>query len=149
MSEAINMTQVLARSLLLAMTLVAAGCSVYSTPGSQPPPIETPTGEPVGSAPPPPATSPAPPVEELGAVAAYAPLLARAEEASRRGDYEQALAFLERAQRIDPDSAEIYLAMARTHGRRGDKVRARATAERGLLYCRDPEQCAALRRYTR
>jgi len=75
-------------------------------------------------------------------------LLERAEAATARGDYEEALALLERAQRIDPDSADIYLAMARTHAARGDSARARATAERGLLYCSDSRQCAELRNYT-
>jgi tetratricopeptide (TPR) repeat protein len=144
------MTYTLSRCALLVVTLTVTGCSVYSLPGSGPPPVETPAGEPVERVPvTPPVASPAPPVQEQGATAAYAPLLAWAEEASQRGDYEQALALLERAQRIDPDSAEVYLAMARTHDRRGDPARARATAERGLLYCGDPGQCAALRHYTR
>ena len=42
-----------------------------------------------------------------------------------------ALALLERAQRIDPDSAQIYLAMARTHEASGDGSQARATANAG------------------
>ncbi len=52
---------------------------------------------------------------------------------------------LERAQRIDPDSAEIYLAMARTHQASGDTSQARAVAERGLLYCNGRAECDALR----
>jgi Flp pilus assembly protein TadD len=75
-------------------------------------------------------------------------LLAKAEQATGRGDYEEALALLERAQRIDPDSAEVYLGLARTHAARGDAAQARATAERGLLYCSSASQCEALRRFT-
>jgi Tfp pilus assembly protein PilF len=56
---------------------------------------------------------------------------------------------LERAQRIDPDSAEVYLGMAKTHWARGDATQARVTAERGLLYCSTARQCEALRGYVR
>lgn len=87
---------------------------------------------------------PAPPTP-----AAYQPLLDKAVQARQRGDFDQALALLERAQRIDSDSAEIYLAMAQTHSERGDVGQARAVAERGLLYCRSSGQCDALRAYTR
>ena len=83
------------------------------------------------------------------ASAAWQPLLEKAKAASDRGDYEQAFAYLERAQRIDPDSAEVYLGMARTHQAKGDMARARATAERGLLYCSTGRLCDALRAFTR
>jgi tetratricopeptide (TPR) repeat protein len=92
-------------------------------------------------------TRPLPP--EAPASAAYRPLLEKATRAREQGDYEQALALLERAQRIDADSAEIYLAMAQTHSERGDVGQARAVAERGLLYCRSSRQCDALRAYAR
>ena len=69
----------------------------------------------------------------------------KAEQARARGDYEQALALLERAQRIDPESGEIYLQLARTHRARGDSAQARATAERGLLFCAGKTECDALR----
>jgi hypothetical protein len=74
---------------------------------------------------------------------AYGELLARALAARGRGDYGAALALLERAQRIDPDSGELYLELARTHAAAGNGTQARAIAERGLLYCRGSE-CAAL-----
>jgi tetratricopeptide (TPR) repeat protein len=73
----------------------------------------------------------------------------QAQQARARGDYEQALALLERAQRIDPESGEIYLELARTHQAKGDRAQARATAERGMLYCRGSAQCDALRSLTR
>ncbi len=80
---------------------------------------------------------------------AWEGLLAKAEQATNRGDYEQAMALLERAQRIDPDSAEVYLGMAKALSASGDEVQARATAERGQLYCSGQTQCDALRPYTR
>jgi Tfp pilus assembly protein PilF len=76
-------------------------------------------------------------------------LLARAEAASAEGDYSAALAYLERAQRIDPDDAGVYLALARTHVAAGNAAQARAVAERGLLYCQGPAQCESLRQLTR
>lgn len=140
----------LGRRLALVLLISSvAGCSVYSVPGSKPP-VET------RPAPPPPVVTtpePAPPVEpepvpeppEPNATQAYGPLLARADTAAAGGDYESALALLERAQRIDPDSAEVYLALARTYAAKGDVSQARATAERGLLYCRSEMECSQLR----
>jgi tetratricopeptide (TPR) repeat protein len=136
------------RSSTLCLLLFVSGCSIYSKPDSQPAPVEKqPDYTPVT----PPATSPqtAPRAAEPSASAAYQPLLNQAEQASDRGDYEQAMALLERAQRIDPDSAEIYLSMAKTHQASGDGAQAQATAERGLLYCSGTAQCNALRAYTR
>ena len=94
-------------------------------------------------------TSVKPPPQQVPTSTAYQPLLDKATLARARGDYDEALALLERAQRIDADSAEIYLAMARTHSERGDASQARAVAERGLLYCRSGRQCDALRAYAR
>lgn len=140
------------RPVLLAPLLclsALSGCSIYSVPGSstgsvivQPPPVYE---EPEPTLPPtPPAPEPSVPGD-----APYAELLHRAGEARDAGQYEQALALLERAQRIDPDSAAIYLDLARTHRASGDQAQARATAERGLLYCNTYSQCDALREFTR
>ena len=142
--------QALARAALLCALALVSACSIYSLPGQTPAPIEK---EPDYRVVTPPAQPPGDEVDEppadIGAVAAYGPLLDKAEAATQKGDYERALSLLERAQRIDPDSAEIYLAMARTHEARGDLGQARATAERGLLYCRGQAECEALRGYTR
>ena len=130
----------------MGLALVLSACTVAPT---QPPaPVEK---EPDYTEVQPPATDPrtAPRPENPSISAAYKPLLAQADQAAARGDYEQALALLERAQRIDPDSAEIYLEMAKTHRTRGDLGQARATAERGLLYCSGDAQCAALRELAR
>lgn len=127
------------------LALVLAGCSVYSLPGQQEPAPPPPTT----SAPPPPVPEqPAPPARDPNATNAYGGLVDKATAARSRGDYEQALALLERAQRIDPDSGEIYLELARTYAAKGDDASARATAERGLLYCRDDE-CAQLKAFIR
>ena len=129
------------RVLLVSFVLILGGCSSF-TPPTVPPPVETPQSA-GGPAPSQEAHQPASP----SASAAWRPLLAKAQSASGRGDYEQAFAYLERAQRIDPDSAEVYLGMAQTHRARGDSVRASATAERGLLYCATTRLCDALRAF--
>jgi tetratricopeptide (TPR) repeat protein len=127
------------------LALLLAGCSVYSLPGQQEPAPPPPTTTPP---PPPVPEQPAPPARDPNASNAYGGLVDKATAARSRGDYEQALALLERAQRIDPDSGEIYLELARTYAAKGDDASARATAERGLLYCRDDE-CAQLKAFTR
>ncbi|GAB5452622.1 MAG: hypothetical protein Hals2KO_29500 [Halioglobus sp.] len=136
------------RMLTVAVLAMTSACSTYHLPGQQPAPVEKqPDYTEVTPAPLPPTPQPDVMPDDPGAVAAYRPLLQKADAAAARGDYEQALGYLERAQRIDPDSAEIYLALAKTHSARGDRAQARATAERGLLYCRGQVQCEALRGY--
>lgn len=130
--------------------MLVAACTTYTPQEAPPAPVEK-RPEPAVMVPPTPkpppvsAPRPAPP----SATAAWQPLLAKAEQATQRGDYEEALALLERAQRIEPNSGEVYLCMARTHYARGDDVQARATAERGLLYCSSDAMCDALRGFTR
>jgi Tfp pilus assembly protein PilF len=143
------LSHMLFRGATVGLIILLAACSTYTPPASAPAPVEQPQLEPkvvtppakVPKAPPRPATP--------SASAALQPLLAKAAQATERGDYEQALTLLERAQRIDPDSAEVYLGMAQTHRARGNVAQARATAERGLLYCETDAQCSALRAYTR
>ncbi len=136
------------RASALALALLIAGCSSTDTRETQPAPVVTPpptTSAPAAVKPPPqPARPPQPSVSS-----AWLPLVQKAGQATARGDYEQALALLERAQRIDPESSEIYLQMARTHRARGDMAQARATAERGMLFCSGSAQCEALRAFTR
>ena len=121
--------------------LLMAGCAGLDRAESPAPvpgePGHTDVDKPVTPTPPPPATS------------AFRPLLDKAEQASTEGDYPRALALLERALRIDPDSAEIYLNLAKTYRAKGDREMARASAERGLLYCRTRAQCKAIRAYVR
>jgi len=129
------------------VAILLSACSTYTPSGGESAPVEQQPGhtEVVPSTTVPETHRPASP----SASSAWQPLLVKAEQATGRGDYEQALALLERAQRIDPDSAEVYLGMAKTHHARGDKIQARVTAERGLLYCSSQRQCDALRRYVR
>ncbi len=144
--KSFSVVRLLAPALLLAFI---AGCSTTTTSTGGAVVVD---GRPDygGSSAPPTAPSPTPvPPPPPGAEAPYADLVSRAEGARSAGDYDQALALLERAQRIDPDSAAIYLALAETHRARGDQSQARATAERGLLYCTSRAQCDALRAYTK
>ena len=132
---------------VVAIVMLLTACATSAPPAEapvsvEPPPrsVATPPAR-VPEAPPPPQRS-APP-----AGAALQPLLVKAGQATERGDYDQALVLLERAQRIDPGSADVYLGMAQTLRARGDAQQARATAERGLLYCLTDAQCNALRAY--
>ncbi|NND67692.1 MAG: tetratricopeptide repeat protein [Halioglobus sp.] len=142
-----------ARLAWLLLPLVLAACATSQPPRHRPAPVE-PAPQPdyseeervPGARTPAPAERPPPPERP---VAAYGPLIDRAADARERGDYEQALALLERAQRIDPQSARVYLEIAATHHARGDYRQARTVAERGLLYCRNRTICAALKSFTR
>ena len=141
----------LLRGVAVSLVILLAACSTYTPPASAPVPVEQPQPETKPRVVIPPAKAPqAPPRPATPSVsAALQPLLAKAGQATARGDYEQALTLLERAQRIDPDSAEVYLGMAQTHRARGNVAQARAAAERGLLYCETDAQCNALRAYAR
>jgi tetratricopeptide (TPR) repeat protein len=133
--------------LLLALSafLSACGSNPYSLPKVET--AEPSYEEPPATVPPPVPPQANEPQRDPG-TGAHSSLVTKAAEARSRGDYNQALAYLERAQRIDPDNAEIYLALAQTHDAAGNGSQARATAERGLLYCNGSRQCDALRTYT-
>ncbi len=139
----------LLRPTIVILLALLSACAGFNKTG-EPAPVEDRTARPEVA---PPSPAPVPPQPHRpaspSASAAWEPLLARAGQAAGRGDYEEALALLERAQRIDPDSAEVYLEMARTHAARGDVSQAKAVAERGLLYCSSASQCEALRQFTR
>ena len=145
------LSHMLLRGAAVGLVILLAACATYAPPASAPAPVEQSQPQPKPRVVTPPAKVPqAPPRPATpSASAALQPLLAKAAQATERGDYEQALTLLERAQRIDPDSAEVYLGMAQTHKARGDLAQTRATAERGLLYCATDAQCSALRAYTR
>lgn len=130
--------------IALAPLLLAVGCGTapVSAPDvSRPKPVyeeDQPTATQAPTAPSKPATPPPDP---------NAALLQRAGAALAAGDYEASLVLLERAQRIDPGNADIYLRLAQTYAAKGDAALAGATAQRGLLYCEGRGQCDALRRY--
>jgi tetratricopeptide (TPR) repeat protein len=134
--------------MVFGLALALAGCS---TVGTSPTPTPPAVAHPPAPKPPPPVTAPQPPARppQPSTSSAWQPLVDKAVQATARGDYEQALALLERAQRIDPESGEIYLQLARTQRARGDAAQARATAERGMLFCSGSAQCDALRALTR
>jgi tetratricopeptide (TPR) repeat protein len=149
----VRISAMVAKAMLAgAMVSIMAGCSVYSLPGSQPAPAEpqvkstAPASQPAQTPVTPTSQGTAP---DPNANNAYGALLQQAEQAKSKGDYEQALSLLERAQRIDPDSGEVYLHLARTYQAKGDVVMQRATAERGLLYCNGSSECNALRALSR
>lgn len=89
-----------------------------------------------------------PAASEPGLRTASGGLLAQAGEARRRGDLDRADAILQRAQRLDPTNALVYLELARLHQQRGEQAASRAAAERGLLYC-DAGSCEDLRALAR
>lgn len=134
------------RAVVLGIALLMGGCSTFSPSPTEPAAAPPPSAAPAPQQPPAP-QPPRPP--QPATTSAWKPLVQKARQARDRGDYEQALVLLERAQRIDPESAEIYLQLAQTHRARGDASQARATAERGMLFCVSASQCDALRALTR
>jgi tetratricopeptide (TPR) repeat protein len=138
----------LRRAAVLTMIALLAACSTYTPQEREPAPVEKPQ-PPVVVEPPPVEHETPPRAATHSASAAWQPLLAKADVAAERGDYEQALALLERAQRIDPDNARIYLGIAETHRAKGDTAQAKVMAERGLLYCSSAAVCDNLRALAR
>ena len=128
------------RAVLLLLSAVLAACST----GPQPVPASAPEAAvPAAGT----ATTPLPP-RSAGTAGgdAVAALVADAAAACTAGDVATGLARLDRGLRIAPQSAAIYLEMARCHVIAGDEVRGAAAAERGLAYC-SAEQCRRLRAY--
>jgi len=127
------------RALVLTLVLAfVAGCS--SGPSAIPPGAPEATRPAAGTA-----TPPVTPREEPPAGASpVARLLEEAAQACADGDLRAGLAKLDRALRIAPQDAGLYLEMARCYRRDGDAEAAAAAAERGLSYCRG-DACRQLR----
>jgi hypothetical protein len=124
-------------ALLLALL---AGCA------SGPEPV--PSSAPAATRPAP-GTATAPVTGGTGAAPGSSPvagLLSDARAACDGGDLDAGLARLDRALRIDPQSAALYLEMARCYAGAGDSERAAAAAERGMAFCYGSD-CRRLRRY--
>ncbi len=133
-----------AKGVALCMMLLLGACG--TVPDSDPAPVEKrPVAAPVTTVPTP--TQPSSPQRSPINSAAQS-LMEKAGIESEAGNYEQALALLERALRIAPDGGEIYLALAQTYSLKGDTAMANATAQRGMLYCSGRAQCDALRKYS-
>jgi tetratricopeptide (TPR) repeat protein len=127
---------------LASILVVLAGCSTYSLPGQQPP-AEVAKPDPTVDTSVRPSEAPS---RSTTPSSGHQSLMERAEQAATAGDYEESLALLERAQRINPSDADIYMALAQVHQAMGNTSMAKASAERGLLYCSGGSQCRALRK---
>jgi Tfp pilus assembly protein PilF len=99
-----------------------------------------------------PAPKPAPPPEpptsgrdETRPTRASSSLVEQGRQARLAGDYERADGLLQRAQRVEPRNAGVYLELSRLYRDRGDPEAARHVAERGLLYCQG-STCEKLRK---
>ena len=122
----------LGRAAVLSGILLAAGCGTL--PPGESVPVETePEYTEVEPSKPPVTPSQPGPIPKPPITDAAQNLIKKAARAAREGDYEQAIALLERALRIGPDRPEVYLSMARTYKAKGDSSMASATAERGML----------------
>ena len=122
----------------LAPVLLLAACA--SAPEPVPPQAPAATGS-GGSVATPAVTVP---TREPASNSAVDRLLAEARALRAGGDLDASFARLDRALRIAPERATVYLELARNHRIAGSRERSAASAERGLLYCRGSE-CDALR----
>lgn len=128
------------KSLLIVVLLALAACASGPTPVPPEAPearerssrMPTPTVPTERSSPP-----TASPVDSL---------LEEARAFRDRGNLSASFARLERALRIAPQRAEVYLELARSHEAAGRPGRASASAERGLLYC-GKSTCTKLRQF--
>ena len=130
--------RVVPRPLLIGLLLAGlAGCAGGPEPREAV--YEMPPAEP-GQTP----AAVAPPPVDTGVRQAGNSLLVEARQARESGDFNRADALLQRAQRIDPTNAGVYLGLAELYVLRGQDAAARSVAERGLLYCQGQE-CDRLR----
>jgi tetratricopeptide (TPR) repeat protein len=121
-----------------ALSLALAACASGPTPVSP----EEPAARDASGRAPTPAVIEVPPDPVVSS--AVDDLLVEARRLRERGDLRSSFARLERALRIAPDRAEVYLELARNHAASGKPEQAAAAAERGLLYCHGAT-CSRLR----
>ena len=124
---------------LVALCLTIAACSVPvgpTYPAPTPSPAPTPPTQPA-----PPSPAPAPPVTPAPPPAAPKPapsvtlaLVEQSDLARAQGDYDKAVALLERAIRIEPDRPELWLGLAKAHLAQGDYAGAEQFARKSLLF---------------
>ena len=138
------MLHTIGKGAVLCMMLLVGACG--TVPDSGPAPVERRPESASVTTPPTPVRPSSPQRSPVNSAAQN--LIDKAAVELDAGEYEQALALLERALRIDPDSGEVYLALAKTYSIKGDNAMASATAQRGMLYCTGKTQCNALRAYS-
>jgi hypothetical protein len=147
----LNFDKSLRVALLAALCALLAGCVTES----QPPPRNVPPPSPPvvnrPAIPPPssqtrpyptypqptPAPSPGPSEAQPAPKPQSSVTLALQDEAVRAstaGDYSKATQILERAIRIEPDRAELWLELARVHLKEGDAAQAEQFARKALLF---------------
>ena len=134
-------------ALAVGFAVLLAACATQApAPTRAPPPPAPPRSVPLP--PPPPRPMPPQPPQVVPAPGAPAPaqpkspavtlaLQDEAQRATTAGDLPKAIAILERAIRIEPDRAELWLALARVHLKEGDAAQAEQFARKALLYTRD------------
>ncbi len=132
------------RLILVVLTLLLGACATGPAPVSPSDPAAS-QGTSAGATPAVPGGTTAPPPATGPGVVDK--LLEEARSLRREGDMAGCFARLERALRIAPQYAPVYLELARSHSAAGNDTRAVASAERGLLYCGGAD-CRALRRFT-
>ncbi len=126
------------RWLRLLPVLVLTACAT----GPEPVSPEDPAARDSSRQAPTPAVIEAPP--DPAPPSAVESLLSEARRLRAEGNLAACFARVERALRIAPEDAEVYLELARTHAAAGQADRASAAAERGLLYC-NGASCSRLR----
>jgi tetratricopeptide (TPR) repeat protein len=127
-------------------TLLLAACATtpgHPTGGPAPAPGQPspyPPSSPQAPAPTPaPAPVPAPAIPPASRPDPTVTLALREQSlaAAARGDTQQAIALIERALRIEPNRAELWIDLARLHLDEGDTVGAEQFARKALLFTRD------------
>ncbi len=105
--------------------------TVPSRPAPRPlPPASVPQGVPAP-------TTPSQPQSRPPSASVTLALQDEAQRAATAGDLPKAIQILERAIRIEPDRAELWLALARAHLKEGDAAQAEQFARKALQFTRD------------
>jgi cytochrome c-type biogenesis protein CcmH/NrfG len=127
-----------ARLLAVALLLAVAACTApqpssrYPAPAPYPPQTGTAPGPIVGV--PSAGNAPAEPSAPKPQASATLALQSESQRAAASGDLPRAIQILERAIRISPDSAELWIELARLHLQEGDAAQAEQFARKALLF---------------
>ncbi len=131
----------IALAATLAVLLTACATQQPVPPPAPRPPMPAPSaprpGPPQPAPQPVPAPAPAQPQPRPPAPSVTLALQDEAQRAATAGDLPKAMQLLERAIRIEPDRAELWLALARVHLQDGDAAQAEQFARKALLFTRD------------